>query len=192
MFALRVFLLRVRLLALRKLLHGVVALRLLRHRQQMPANKRPVGWKPAQQRAVGRSAAVATSLVMAIACLTAGFVIGRLSVPGSVDPTPQVALPSASIGEPFTKRSERSTAVVPDAKPITVILNPGTAEASNTAEASVATDPGNSTSAGFSRNQPVRTTGRTEESTIQDGISRGEPFKERDYRALRDYTLRRQ
>ena len=139
------------------------------------------------------SAAVATSLVMAIACITAGFVMFRLSVRGPVDATPQIAqLPSAGTDEPFTKRPEGSTAVVPDSTPTTVILNPGTADASKTAEASKGpTRPGSNTGAGFSDSQPVRTSRRTGEHTIQDE-DRGEPSTERDYRALRDYTLRRQ
>jgi len=129
---------------------------------------------------------------MGIVCITAGFVMARLSVQGPVGSTPQIArLPSAGTGEPFAKRPERSTGVVPDAKSIAVILNPGTADTSNTAEASkVPTHPDSNTGAGFSDSQPVRTSRRTGEHTIQNGVR--EPSTERDYRALRDYTLRRQ
>ena len=147
MLALRVFLLRVRLLAVRSLLRWVIALRSFIRRNQkriaggmQPADIRvdPWAWVPLGQR---KARLLLPVLIIGAACAATGFMTGRQYERGSPAPSPTAevvaknsAVKPGAIGEEadLALKGENANAPteVTQAKPATphvVVLNPGTA-----------------------------------------------------------------
>jgi hypothetical protein len=96
-------------------------------------------WKPAPQSWHRRAKVIVGALViMAAGCITAGFIVGRMTAGppggnaaphvGRVGEIPTAAL-AATSSVPFKKQPERAAAVASGgAAPSVVILNPGTAD----------------------------------------------------------------
>jgi hypothetical protein len=141
-------------------------------------------------------------LIMAASCLTAGFVIGRITagpkighVAAQVANSPIAAPATSSV--PFKKPPERDTVLAPGgAAPSVVILNPGTADAAKQEEPDLVPDARirdasrrrsdvRNSATPVQRAPPNRTGG------VNAYGQETRPTPERDYRALRDYALGR-
>ena len=145
LLALRVFLLRVRLLAVRSLLRWVIALRsfIRRHRERIAAGMQPADirvdpweWVPIGQR---KGRLLLPVLIVGAACAATGFLTGPQYESGSpaASPTAEVvaknsAVKPGAIGEEadLALKGANPPTEVTQAKPATpnvVVLNPGTA-----------------------------------------------------------------
>jgi hypothetical protein len=137
-------------------------------------------------------------LVMAVSCLTAGFVIGRLTggpktshVVTQVDKSP-IAAPVTS-SSPLKNQPELDTVLASDIPPSVVILNPGTADRAKQEGPNIVPDT-------RMRNVSRRKSDarnveppdwRTPPDRIGGASDKGREAGPQDYRALRDYALGR-
>jgi hypothetical protein len=148
-------------------------------------------WTSAQRGWGRRPALIVGSLVLAASCVTAGFVIGRMTAKPMAGPiTAQVQ------NGPIAAPSAVKLPAVP-APPHVVILNPGTADIGRQ------DGPDISPNSSVREASRLRTEVRNPETRDKgspaaadrasgsgDGRDKGSA-KERDYRALRDYVLSR-
>jgi hypothetical protein len=195
LLALHVVLLRMRLLAIRGLLRGVIALRsFLRRRQMQPAHIRVAPWVTVL---ISRKRPLASSIHICAACALAGFMTGwqyeasnwapsrtanavyKNSVvkPAGGEEEPKMAIkgkhPNASIELTQTK----------PAAPHVVLLNPGTAD--HQASAQPATSP-----APRPAENDVSRPDTSHKKAGDDRLSRARRPTQ-NYEDLRDYVLRR-
>jgi hypothetical protein len=165
-------------------------------------------WKPAQQRWGRRAQVIVGALViMAASCVTAGFVIGRMTagtrvgdVTALMRPVGSGDLPSAALaapsGAPLKKQPEQDTTVAPGGAPSLVILNPGTADGGKQEQPDSApnTRVRDSSKLRSDVQSPDPRDNRSPAVTDRvSGNSRHDAgaSTERDYRALRGYMLNR-
>jgi hypothetical protein len=209
LLALRVFLLRARLLAVRSLLRWVIALRsfIRRHRERIAAGMQPADirvdpweWVPISQR---KGRLLLPVLIVGAACAATGFMTGRQYERGSPAPSPTAevvaknsAVKPGATGEEadLALKGENANAPteVTQAKPATphvVVLNPGTADqignSRTQASAQVRTPPSTRPADNDVSRRDVT---HKKASDDQPSTSR-RPMQ--NYQDLRDYMMRR-
>ena len=201
--ALRVFFLRIRLLAVRSLLRWVIALRFFirRHQERIAAGRQPADirvdpwvWVPLGPRK-GRLMPV---LIVGAACAATGFMTGRQHERGSPAPSPTAevvaknsAVKPGDTGEKpdLALNGENANAPTEVTQAHVVVLNPGTADQkgnSRTQASAQASTPPSTRPA----DKDVSRRDVTHKKASDDRPSTsGRPMQ--SYQDLRDYVLRR-
>ena len=208
MLALRVVLLRIRLLAIRSLLRWVVALRyFVRRRRQIAAGMRAhIRVDPwASVRIVQRNGHLLAALIVGAACALTAFMMGGHYEKGNWAPSPTVEVVANSStvkledtgkethlapeGE-YANSSTEGTQTKPVVTPHVVVLNPGTADHEGDSQAYQASPPAHTAPLTRPAGNDLSRPDFTYKKASGDRPSRSRrPMQ--SYRDLRDYMLTR-
>ena len=152
-------------------------------------------WMPAQLGSGMRPMVVVGALViMAVSCLSAGFVIGRLTTRQTdghvVKQADKGAIPAPVTASAAAKQPERDAVMSPRPAPSVAILNPGTADAAKREDVSAQ----NTRETFIPPREPESSVKRLPADRNRGEVSGGGEAgsgTERDYRALRSYMVSR-
>jgi hypothetical protein len=208
LLALRVVLLRIRLLAIRSLLRWVVALRsFVRHRRQIAAGMQPAHIRVDPWVSVGivqRKRRLLSALIVGAACAATGFMMGPQYERGNWAPSPtaEAVAKSSTVKRGDTEKeadlalkgeNANSSTEVMQTKPATphvVVLNPGTADQEGNSRAPQASAQVRTAPSTRPADNEVSRPDFAYKKARDDRPSRGRPPMQ-SYRDLRDYMLTR-
>ena len=207
LLALRVVLLRSRLLAIRSLLRWVVVLRsVVRRRRQIAAGMRPAHIRVdpwVSVRIVQRNGRLLSALIVGAACALTGFMMGRQYERGNwPSPTAEAVAKTSTVKLEVTGKetdvvpegaSANSSTEVTQTKPITphvMVLNPGTADHEGDSRAHQASAPVRTAPLTRPADNDVSRPDFAYKKFSDDRPARNRPPMQ-SYRDLRDYMLTR-